>query len=210
MKYGHLQGPQAGKIQLGLPGVWSWSSMPPLQGWAGLIHQWKGKPRGCWWSSPWHKGIFFWLCSLLWLQFSWLTRGGYTKWFFPCGVSVMRFFLQVQESWDLVDWPSQVRGWGICRALVLLCRTPLGAFQNRWHTSGGQWPATLFLHTAPLNNVEFPGTPSGEDNPFTPTHPGRVKWPTSHLFLAVQLAPWRLQLARWAFLWLGHHQSTHP
>ena len=63
---------------VGLPEVLSWASLPPLEGWARLICPWEGKPRGCQLSSPQHKGKFFWLCGLLWLWSSWLTRGGYT------------------------------------------------------------------------------------------------------------------------------------
>ena len=70
--------------------------------------------------------------------------------------------------------PLSSRGWGICRALVLLCRAPLKALQNRQHTSGGPWPELPFLHATPLDNLKFPGTPSGEGSPFTPAHPGKV------------------------------------
>ena len=39
-----------------------------------------------------------------------------------------------------------------------------------------------FLHAAPLDNLEFPGTPLGEDSLFAPTHSDRVERTTSHLF----------------------------
>ena len=65
MWYGHSWGLQGGKIQWGSQG-YAWGPVCLLwRGWTGLIHLQKGKPRGWWWSSSWHKGEFLWLCSLL-------------------------------------------------------------------------------------------------------------------------------------------------
>ena len=90
--------------------------------------------------------------------------------------------------------PLSSRGLGICGALVLLCRAPLGTFQNWWHTTGGPWPVPPFLHATPFDNPRNFGTPSGEGCPFTPAPPGRAGWSLSHFFPVVQLAPWRPQL----------------
>ena len=41
----------------------------------------------------------------------------------------------------------------------------------------------LFFHTAPLDNLEFPGTQLGEDSLFTPTHLERAIRPHTIIFL---------------------------
>ena len=63
--------------------------------------------------------------------------------------------------------PCSSRGWASCGAFLPLQRASLGVFQIEWHTSGWPWPVPPFLHTAPIDNLEFPGTPLGEDSLFT-------------------------------------------
>ena len=62
--------------------------------------------------------------------------------------------------------------WSSCTAP----QSTLLAFQIRWYTSEGPWPAPPFLHMAPLSNPGPLGSPLGEDSPFAPTHQGKVEW----------------------------------
>ena len=94
--------------------------------------------------------------------------------------------------------PLSCRGQGICRAIVLLCRVPLGTFWNEWHTSRRPWPAQPFLHAAPLGNLEFPGTPLGEGSPFTPAPPGRAGWSMSQLFSSCAAGTLKAAACWWA------------
>ena len=126
------------------------------------------------------------------------------------GAGVIGSFIATSNMLRFNRSPISSRGQGICRGPVLLCRASLGVFQNEQHTSGEPWPVPPFLHATPLDNLEFPGTPLGEDSLFTPTHPDRAEWTTSHLFPTVQLVPWRWWFASGPAPWLWHCLSTHP
>ena len=133
MRYGHLQRPWGGKIQLGSP-VYTQGQVCLF--WRGCqIHlsvkgQTQRVPRAFFWAQGW-------ILLVVWPSLSpkpLACQGWVHPLVLPLWVSVTRAYLQVQESWgpalqhptyqDLVDLPPQVWGWGICRALALFHRAP--------------------------------------------------------------------------------------
>ena len=154
-------------------GMLVWASLPVLK--SGeldtFVHPWMGKPRKCQQSSPWHPGTSsLWLCSLLWLWGSWLTRGGYTDQFFQPQVSVQWGpFCRCQSHGVLPHYMSNMlrssRSPFSCRVLRQL-QSSCTALQSipggipEWTADLwiGPWPVPPILHATPLKNLEFPGT----------------------------------------------------
>ena len=136
--------------------------------------------------------------------------GSSSKETLSAGAGVTGFFIITSNMSKFNRSSLSRRGWGSCRAPILLYRDSLGAFWNELCTSGGPWPVPPFLSTTPLDNLEFPGTHPGEDSLFTPTHPDRAEWTTSCLFPTVWLAPWRLWLGGRPALGLQSHWRAGP
>ena len=139
-----------------------------------------------------------------------LSTLGLSKEALSTGARVMGSFLTTSNMSNLVDHLSQVGGKAFVELLYYSTEHPWG--HSRMNSTllecHGQCNHFFMLHhSIILNSLELILV---EYSLFTPTHPDGAEWTASHLFPAMWLAPWRLQLDSRPSLWLWHCWSTHP